>query len=221
MDERATGLVLRVFPLTETSLIVHWLSSESGRIGTVAKGARRPKSPFRGKLDLFHLAEFSFRRSRCSDLHTLCEIVLMESFPNLRTDVDLIDCLARATKLLTRATEEQTPLRAEFDLMLELVRRLDGGGAGEFWLSVFEVKFLASQGQAPDWAKAKLDPGTRAVAAKMATADWASLAKLRPSEMQLRRLAGFLEPFILHHVGSIKPLVKRPPSPSPSGREQG
>jgi hypothetical protein len=86
---------------------------------------------------------------------------------------------------------------------------------------VFEVKFLASQGQAPDWAKAKLDPGTRAVAAKMATADWASLAKLRPSEMQLRRLAGFLEPFILHHVGPIKPLAKRPPSPSPSGRAQG
>ena len=126
MDERATGLVLRVFPLTETSLVVHWLSPEAGRIGTVAKGARRPKSPFRGKLDLFHLAEFSFRRSRRSDLHTLCEVVLRETFPQLRTDVDLLDCLARATKLLNRATEEQTPLRAEFELMLELVRRLDG-----------------------------------------------------------------------------------------------
>jgi hypothetical protein len=55
----------------------------------------------------------------------------------------------------------------------------------------------------------------------MATADWASLAKLRPSEMQLRRLAGFLEPFIRHHVGPIKPLAKWPLAPSPSGREQG
>ncbi|SVC52518.1 uncharacterized protein METZ01_LOCUS305372, partial [marine metagenome] len=43
-------MVLRVFPLTETSLVVHWLSPEAGRIGTVAKGARRAKSPFRGKL---------------------------------------------------------------------------------------------------------------------------------------------------------------------------
>ncbi|MBC8245786.1 MAG: DNA repair protein RecO [Verrucomicrobia bacterium] len=204
MDERATGLVLRVFPLTETSLVVHWLSPGAGRIGTVAKGARRAKSPFRGKLDLFHLAQLSFRRSRRSDLHTLCEVALLETFPHLRTDVELLDCLARAAKLLNRATEEQTPLRAEFGLMLELVRRLDGGGEGEFWLSVFEVKFLASQGQSPDWAKAKLDPGTRAVAEKMATADWADLAKLRPSAAQLRRLAGFLDPFIRNHVGTIK-----------------
>ena len=204
MDERATGLVLRVFPLTETSLVVHWLSPEAGRIGTVAKGARRDKSPFRAKLDLFHLAEFSFRRSRRSDLQTLCEVALRDSFPHLRTDVDLLDCLARAAKLLNRATEEQTPLPAEFGLMLELVRRLDGGGAGEFWLTVFEVKFLASQGQSPDWAKAKLDAGTRAVAEKMAIADWADLAKLRPSAAQLRRLAGFLDPFIRHHIGQIK-----------------
>ncbi|MAE31407.1 MAG: hypothetical protein CMO43_07430 [Verrucomicrobiales bacterium] len=49
------------------------------RIG-LAKGARRAKSPFRGKLDLFHLAEFSFRRSRRSELHTLCEVVLTEPF---------------------------------------------------------------------------------------------------------------------------------------------
>jgi len=49
MDERAQGLVLRVYPLTETSLIVRWLTRELGRISTVAKGARRPKSPFRGK----------------------------------------------------------------------------------------------------------------------------------------------------------------------------
>jgi len=71
MDERATGLILRLRPLTETSLIVNWLTAEGGRIATVAKGARRPKSPFRGKLDLFYEADFSLLRSRRSDLHIL------------------------------------------------------------------------------------------------------------------------------------------------------
>ena len=46
MYERTTGLILSLFPLTETSLVVHWLSPDMGRIGTVAKGARRPKSAF-------------------------------------------------------------------------------------------------------------------------------------------------------------------------------
>ena len=54
MIETATGLILRTRPLTETSLIVHWLTPDFGRIATVAKGARRNQSPFLGKLDLFY-----------------------------------------------------------------------------------------------------------------------------------------------------------------------
>ena len=203
MDERNTGLILRLFPLTETSLVVHWLSPDMGRIGTVAKGARRPKSAFHGKLDLFHVAEFSFRRSRRSDLHTLREVALKETFPRLRTDVELLDCLARATRLITRATEEQTPLAGEYVLLLELVRRLNDDGMGEFWRTVFEVKFLDSQGLAPNWEQSALDPGSRAVAVRMAESDWESLAKLRPSAVQMDRLAKFIERFIQRHIGSV------------------
>ena len=68
MITNATGLVLRTWPLTETSLIVHWLTSSAGRVATVAKGARRMTSPYRGKLDLFYLLDFSFSRSRRSEL---------------------------------------------------------------------------------------------------------------------------------------------------------
>ena len=203
MDERTTGLVLRLFPLTETSLVVHWLSPDMGRIGTVAKGARRPKSAFQGKLDQFHVAEFSFRRSRRSELHTLREGALKETFPKLRTDVELLDCLARATRLITRATEEQTPLPGEYALLLELVRRLNDGGAGVFWRTVFEVKLLSIQGLAPDWEQSGLDLGSRAVAAKMTGSDWESLAKLKPSTMQMDRLAKFVERFIQRHIGRV------------------
>src|SRR5918996_3333774 len=90
MDERATGIILRTRPLTETSLIVQWLTPDAGRIATVAKGARRPKSPFRGKLDLFYEADFSFARSRKSELHTLREVVLRETHSELREDLGWI-----------------------------------------------------------------------------------------------------------------------------------
>jgi len=87
MIESATGLILRTRPLTETSLIVHWLTADFGRIATVAKGARRIQSPFLGKLDLFYRADFSFSRSRRSDLHTLREISLRETHSALRQDL--------------------------------------------------------------------------------------------------------------------------------------
>src|ERR1041385_483360 len=74
MEERTTGIILRTRPLTETSLIVQWLTPDLGRIATIAKGARRPKSPFRGQLDLFYQAGFRFRRTRalCSHFSLKC-----------------------------------------------------------------------------------------------------------------------------------------------------
>ena len=66
MIQNATGLILRTLPLTETSLIVRWLTPEFGRISTVARGARRPQSAFHGKLDLFYEADLNC----CADFST-------------------------------------------------------------------------------------------------------------------------------------------------------
>ncbi|PYT36826.1 MAG: DNA repair protein RecO, partial [Acidobacteria bacterium] len=74
--ETTAAILLRKRKLSDTSLIVSWCTESFGCIQTVAKGARRPKSPFSGKLDLFFEAEISIVRSRKSDLHTLTEVVL-------------------------------------------------------------------------------------------------------------------------------------------------
>src|SRR6185503_5652051 len=107
---RASGIILRTRPLTETSLIVQWLTPDLGRIATVAKGARRPKSPFRGKLDLFYQADFTFLRSRRSQLHLLREVTLREAHVALRQDVPMLQRAAYAVQLLERWTETDTPL---------------------------------------------------------------------------------------------------------------
>src|SRR5258706_14789866 len=105
MIESATGLVLRIRPLTETSLIVHWLTPTLGRLATVAKGARRPKSPFRGRLDLFYLADFSFSRSRSSELHNLREVAIREAHSFLRQDIAYLRQAAYCVNLIEQATE--------------------------------------------------------------------------------------------------------------------
>ena len=82
--ESSHGIILRTRPLTETSLIIHWLTPSLGRVATVAKGARRSKSPFAGKLDLFYEAAFSFSRSRHSELHNLREVKLCQTHGAIR-----------------------------------------------------------------------------------------------------------------------------------------
>src|SRR5690349_13920318 len=121
MVETATGLILRTRPLTETSLIVHWLTKECGRISTVAKGARRPKSPFRGKLDLFYLADFSFSRSRRSDLHTLREVGLLETHNHIRQQLTALRQACYGVALIEQATESDTPIPAALELFLGFI----------------------------------------------------------------------------------------------------
>src|SRR6267142_1050168 len=117
MSENATGLILRTRPLTETSLIVHWLTPNFGRRATVAKGARRPKSPFRGKLDLFYQADFSFVRSRRSELHNLREVALRDTRTALRRELGYLEQASYAAALIEQSTELDTPLPGVFELM--------------------------------------------------------------------------------------------------------
>ncbi len=113
--ERATGVVLRTRPLTDSSLVVHWLTAGLGRLATVAKGARRPKSPFRGQLDLFYLADLSFARSRRSELHALREVQVLETHRGLRQDLAHLQQASYCALLIEQTTETEAPLGALFD----------------------------------------------------------------------------------------------------------
>src|ERR1700684_1267268 len=110
MIENATGIILRTRPLTETSLIVHWLTPEFARLATVAKGARRQKSPFAGKLDLFYLADFSFQRSRRSELHQLREVSLRQTHAAIRREMEYLQQASYSAALIEQTTEMETPL---------------------------------------------------------------------------------------------------------------
>lgn len=78
------GIILRLTKLTETSLIVTWCVEGVGLVKTVAKGARRPKSTFAGKLDLFYTAELSWISSSKSELGNLRELVVSEYAEGIR-----------------------------------------------------------------------------------------------------------------------------------------
>ena len=82
--DKARGIVIRLTRLGDTSLIVHWCTEEAGLLKTVAKGARRAKSPFAGKLDLFVEADLVWVPSRKSELHILKEAEVAEFRTELR-----------------------------------------------------------------------------------------------------------------------------------------
>jgi len=203
MIETATGLVLRTRPLTETSLIVQWLTPSLGRIATVAKGARRAKSPFRGKLDLFYLADFSFNRSRRSELHTLCEVGLRETHAALRQELGYLQQASYCAALIEQVTETETPLPAVFELMIGFLEHLPGRLPEPQTIFAFELKLLNELGLKPDLVKSRLTEGSKQLVKVLAETDWQAIMRLRPSDAQVTELRQFLHGFLIYHLGRI------------------
>ena len=216
MVERTQGLILRTRPLTETSLIVQWLTPDAGRIATVAKGARRPRSPFRGKLDLFYLADFSFARSRRSDLHTLREVVLRDTHSALREELGYLRQASYCAALIEQTTETETPLAAIFKLMTEFLNHLSARPPQATMTFTFEIKLLVELGLEPDLTKSKLTPGAKRIVSSLATQDWPAVLRLKLSEAQEAELRQFLHGFLIFHLGRIpKGRFGVPPSGGP------
>ena len=203
MAERSTGIILRTRPLTETSLIVHWLTPELGRIATVAKGARRPKSPFRGKLDLFYEADFSFGRSRNTELHNLHEVVLRNAHSALRQSLGWLHQASYFVALVEQTTETETPLPTVFALLRDSIEALTSTAPCPRTVFAFELKLLEELGLMPDLDAAGIGAGARQVAEILKRLEWKMIARVKLSEAQVREIRQFLHGFLIYHLERI------------------
>ena len=202
-SQRATGIILRTRLLTETSLIVHWLTAEHGRVATVARGARRPRSPFAGKLDLFYEADFSFQRSRHSELHTLREIVVLQTRPALREKLILLQQACYASALVEQSTETGSPLPEIHPLFASFLNFLPQDTPRPRNIFALELKLLHALGLEPDMAETKLPADTRQLITSLLRMPWQELNSLRATSAQARTVQQFLHGFILFHLGRI------------------
>ncbi len=123
--QATAAIVIRLTRLTETSLIVHWFTEAHGLVKTVAKGARRPKSPFAGQLDLFFGGEITLSRSRRSELHTLREVAIHQWREGLRRNYTSTLLAAYCCQLLEAAVEPEHPDPGLHDLLKRALDHLD------------------------------------------------------------------------------------------------
>jgi DNA repair protein RecO (recombination protein O) len=79
------AVVLRSFPFGEADRILHVYTAASGRIGAIAKGVRRTKSRFGGRLEPFSHVELRLHRGR-GELATVTGASLVRSHDRVRAD---------------------------------------------------------------------------------------------------------------------------------------
>jgi DNA repair protein RecO (recombination protein O) len=155
--ESTNAILLRKRKFSDTSLIVSCCTESFGCIQAVAKGARRPKSPFAGKLDLFFEAEISIVRSRKSDLHTLTEVVLKNPFPGIRSNYVRTQTAAYFVELIEICTERDHREPELFGLLRRAFGYLDENDPTPRAVAHFETE-LARIAGVHDVRKLKVDP---------------------------------------------------------------
>jgi DNA repair protein RecO (recombination protein O) len=155
--ESTEAILLRKRKFSDTSLIVSWCTESFGCIQTVAKGVRRAKSPFAGKLDLFFEAEISIVRSRKSDLHALAEVMLRNPFPGIRSNYLRTQTAAYFVELIEICTERDHREPELFALLRRAFGYLDANDPTPRAVAHFETE-LARIAGVHDAKKLKADP---------------------------------------------------------------
>jgi DNA repair protein RecO (recombination protein O) len=147
--EKTEALALRISPFANTSHVVTWLSRDFGRLPTVIKGARRPKSPFLGQYDLFYTCELLFYARERNGLHIAREcspIAVRETF---RSDWRAAACASYLCDLVGRAVPDGAIMPRLYELATESMELLSRGCASPTFVFWFELKLAALLGVGP------------------------------------------------------------------------
>ncbi len=141
----ARGTLLRTYLLGETSLIVVWCTP-LGLVKTVAKGAKKPKSPFFGQLDLFFDCEISWSESKSSDLHSLKSALMLNSRLGLRSHYNKLRTASYYSKLLLSVLEPDLPCPEAHNLLERALLYLEQNVPKPVALTHFEKELAKIQG---------------------------------------------------------------------------
>lgn len=146
----ATGLIIRGTDWSETSRIVTLWTREFGKVRALAKGGRRPRSPFESALDLLALCSIVLIRKSGGGLDLLTEARVEDRFLGLRQSLTGLYAGFCVAELLGDLTQEDDPHPALFEEAVATLRDLAAGQPAQVLrLLRFELVLLRELGYLP------------------------------------------------------------------------
>lgn len=115
--KQTNAILLKRYRLSETSLILLWLTEEYGKIKTSARGALQSQNAFSGCVELFTTATISFSLSKKSDLHFLKEVVPIGRLSQLPSSYQTLLCASYFSELCDLLTEPDQTVPEIFGLL--------------------------------------------------------------------------------------------------------
>lgn len=150
---KTEAVVLRSMRYGEADRILHLYTPSRGKVGAIAKGVRRARSRFGGRLEPFFRLDLVLHEGR-SDLLTVTSAETVAGYPRLRDHGPAIDTAARACDAVNRLFDTTDPHPDVFNLLCNELALLDAepARAGHGNQLAFRLKLLLAAGLAPQLA---------------------------------------------------------------------
>jgi len=147
--EKSNAIVIRVVDFSESSLVVTLFTQDFGKIGALAKGAKRLKSPFESALDLLALCRIVFLHKTSEALDLLTEAKLLRRFRPLGRNLLNLYAGYYVAELLGDLTDHNDPHPELFNLADQTLTALAAGEPVARWVIRFELGMLRILGHMP------------------------------------------------------------------------
>src|ERR687885_1917658 len=150
---KTQAVVLRSLRYGEADRIVHLYTPHRGRVSAIAKGVRKTRSRFGGRLEPFFRLQLILHEGR-SDLMTVTSAETVAAHPRLREDARALDGAARACEAVARIFDDGDPHAGVYHLLANELALLDRdpARAGRANALAFRLKLLLAAGFAPQLA---------------------------------------------------------------------
>jgi DNA repair protein RecO (recombination protein O) len=119
------AICIRAIDYSETSQIVTFFAKATGKIDAIAKGSKRPKSPFDGPIEVLSHGNVVFVDSTGEKLATLTEFQQKPALINLCNNLFMLYACLFAAELLNNLTHDHDPHPELFDSFLEFLHNVN------------------------------------------------------------------------------------------------
>jgi DNA repair protein RecO (recombination protein O) len=150
---KTEAVVLRSMRYGEADRILHLYTPHRGRVGAIAKGVRRTRSRFGGRLEPFFRLRLVLHEGR-SELLTVTSAETVNPHARLRADAAALDSAARACDAVVRLFDTTEANPGVFNLLCNELALLEASSANASHANqlAFRLKLLLAAGLAPHLA---------------------------------------------------------------------
>lgn len=145
---KTTGIIIRKFDLNDADRIVTVLTKEHGKINCIAKGARRLKSRFCGRLELLYEVSFDCFQGR--SLASINEAHVLSAFSEEK-DLEKYRTLFYLSEITNKLIQEGQLIEGVYPLVCETLTELKNDSSTEIVLHAFLIKMLTLTGFLSPW----------------------------------------------------------------------